>query len=134
MADPRHHDGHPVSVKGVLLIAGRVLLLRNDRDEWELPGGRPDPRMLAALANVDRIQREMRRARMIELRVRDNAHGLVRLAARCGLITHSSREADEKVSIVKIRSSFGRTMVTSAVSGARSLVISLESATGCESR
>lgn len=43
MADPRHHDGHPVSVKGVLLVAGRVLLLRNDRDEWELPGGRPDP-------------------------------------------------------------------------------------------
>jgi predicted nuclease of restriction endonuclease-like RecB superfamily len=59
-----------------------------------LPGGRPDPRMLAAIANVDRIQREMRRARMIELRVWDNAHGLVRLAARCGLITQVSRESD----------------------------------------
>ncbi|MFC5253430.1 NUDIX hydrolase [Streptomyces nigrescens] len=31
----------PVSVKGVALDAqGRVLLLRNERDEWELPGGR----------------------------------------------------------------------------------------------
>jgi ADP-ribose pyrophosphatase YjhB (NUDIX family) len=30
----------PVSIKGVVLRAGRVLLLRNDRDEWELPGGR----------------------------------------------------------------------------------------------
>ena len=30
----------PVSIKGVVLQAGRVLLLRNDRDEWELPGGR----------------------------------------------------------------------------------------------
>jgi 8-oxo-dGTP pyrophosphatase MutT (NUDIX family) len=30
----------PVSIKGVVLHAGRVLLLRNDRDEWELPGGR----------------------------------------------------------------------------------------------
>jgi ADP-ribose pyrophosphatase YjhB (NUDIX family) len=31
----------PVSVKGVVLDASdRVLLLRNDRDEWELPGGR----------------------------------------------------------------------------------------------
>jgi mutator protein MutT len=31
----------PVSVKGVVLDADdRVLLLRNDRDEWELPGGR----------------------------------------------------------------------------------------------
>jgi 8-oxo-dGTP pyrophosphatase MutT (NUDIX family) len=31
----------PISVKGVVLDpADRVLLLRNDRDEWELPGGR----------------------------------------------------------------------------------------------
>jgi 8-oxo-dGTP pyrophosphatase MutT (NUDIX family) len=30
----------PVSVKGVLVRAGRVLLLRNERGEWELPGGK----------------------------------------------------------------------------------------------
>lgn len=30
----------PVSVKGVAVQAGRVLLLRNERDEWELPGGK----------------------------------------------------------------------------------------------
>ena len=30
----------PVSIKGVVLRAGRVLLLHNDRGEWELPGGR----------------------------------------------------------------------------------------------
>jgi 8-oxo-dGTP pyrophosphatase MutT (NUDIX family) len=35
--------GHPVSVKGVLLLEGRVVLLKNSRDEWELPGGRIDP-------------------------------------------------------------------------------------------
>lgn len=30
-----------VSVKGVALDArGRVLLLKNEREEWELPGGR----------------------------------------------------------------------------------------------
>jgi 8-oxo-dGTP pyrophosphatase MutT (NUDIX family) len=33
----------PISVKGVLIHAGRVLLLRNERGEWDLPGGRPDP-------------------------------------------------------------------------------------------
>ncbi|MCA0303358.1 MAG: NUDIX domain-containing protein [Proteobacteria bacterium] len=33
----------PVSVKGVLVHEGRVLLLLNERDEWDLPGGRPDP-------------------------------------------------------------------------------------------
>lgn len=30
----------PVSVKGVCLVGGEVVLLRNERDEWELPGGR----------------------------------------------------------------------------------------------
>ena len=34
---------HPISVKGVLLHRGRVLLLLNERGEWDLPGGRPDP-------------------------------------------------------------------------------------------
>ncbi|WP_051341883.1 NUDIX hydrolase [Pseudonocardia spinosispora] len=30
----------PISVKGVVLREGRVLLLKNERQEWELPGGR----------------------------------------------------------------------------------------------
>jgi 8-oxo-dGTP pyrophosphatase MutT (NUDIX family) len=33
---------HPISIKGVLLLDGRVLLVRNSRDEWELPGGRSE--------------------------------------------------------------------------------------------
>jgi len=33
----------PVSVKGVVVIDDRVVLLRNGRDEWELPGGKLDP-------------------------------------------------------------------------------------------
>src|SRR5471030_1246806 len=32
----------PISIKGVLIHDGRVLLLLNDRGEWDLPGGRPD--------------------------------------------------------------------------------------------
>uniref|UniRef100_UPI003F499C63 NUDIX hydrolase n=1 Tax=Amycolatopsis sp. CA-096443 TaxID=3239919 RepID=UPI003F499C63 len=39
MAEPVY----PVSIKGVLVRDGRVLLARNDRDEWELPGGRIEP-------------------------------------------------------------------------------------------
>jgi 8-oxo-dGTP pyrophosphatase MutT (NUDIX family) len=39
---------YPVSVKGVVIDGGRVALLKNERDEWELPGGklelREDPR------------------------------------------------------------------------------------------
>ncbi|MCZ4102547.1 NUDIX hydrolase [Streptomyces sp. H39-C1] len=58
----------PVSVKGVAIdTRGRVLLLKNERQEWELPGGRleignaetdqiPDPSCEAAL--VREIQEE----------------------------------------------------------------------------
>ena len=39
---PRDNDAYrfPVSVKGVVIRGGRVVLLRNERDEWELPGGK----------------------------------------------------------------------------------------------
>lgn len=33
----------PVSIKGVVVHDGCVLLLLNERGEWDLPGGRPDP-------------------------------------------------------------------------------------------
>ena len=33
----------PISVKGIVVIDGQVVLLRNERDEWELPGGRVEP-------------------------------------------------------------------------------------------
>jgi 8-oxo-dGTP pyrophosphatase MutT (NUDIX family) len=33
----------PISIKGVLIHDGCVLLLLNERGEWDLPGGRPDP-------------------------------------------------------------------------------------------
>lgn len=33
----------PISIKGVLLVDGGVVLLRNPRNEWELPGGRIEP-------------------------------------------------------------------------------------------
>jgi 8-oxo-dGTP diphosphatase len=34
---------HPLSIKGVLIHDGCVLLLLNARGEWDLPGGRPSP-------------------------------------------------------------------------------------------
>jgi 8-oxo-dGTP pyrophosphatase MutT (NUDIX family) len=37
-----HFGRYPTSIKGVLLLDGRVLLVKNSRDEWELPGGRID--------------------------------------------------------------------------------------------
>jgi 8-oxo-dGTP pyrophosphatase MutT (NUDIX family) len=39
---PRDNDAYrfPVSVKGVIIRDSAVLLLKNGRDEWELPGGK----------------------------------------------------------------------------------------------
>jgi 8-oxo-dGTP pyrophosphatase MutT (NUDIX family) len=39
---PRDNEAirFPVSVKGVVIRRGQVVLLRNERDEWELPGGK----------------------------------------------------------------------------------------------
>src|ERR1700726_1098634 len=31
---------YPVSIKGVLIHDDKVLLLKNEREEWELPGGK----------------------------------------------------------------------------------------------
>jgi len=33
----------PVSIKGVVFVGDRVVLLQNERDEWELPGGKLEP-------------------------------------------------------------------------------------------
>jgi 8-oxo-dGTP pyrophosphatase MutT (NUDIX family) len=38
-----NQPGYPISIKGVVVRDGRVLLLKNERDEWELPGGRIEP-------------------------------------------------------------------------------------------
>jgi 8-oxo-dGTP pyrophosphatase MutT (NUDIX family) len=39
---PRDNEAYrfPVSVKGVIVRDGQVVLLRNEREEWELPGGK----------------------------------------------------------------------------------------------
>jgi len=34
---------YPVSIKGIILINGKIVLLKNERNEWELPGGKLDP-------------------------------------------------------------------------------------------
>ncbi|MGO1056959.1 NUDIX hydrolase [Crossiella sp. CA198] len=35
-----NQPAYPVSIKGVVVRDGKVLLLKNEREEWELPGGR----------------------------------------------------------------------------------------------
>lgn len=48
-----------VSIKGVLFIGDRVVLLRNEREEWELPGGRLEAGEDPAACVVREIREEL---------------------------------------------------------------------------
>jgi predicted nuclease of restriction endonuclease-like RecB superfamily len=67
-----------------------------------LPEGRPDERRLAAYANLDRIQRAVRRARQLRLVVWGEAHELVRTAKRYGLLVTVSRSSDREATVLDI--------------------------------
>lgn len=56
----------PVSVKGVLFADERVILLKNERNEWELPGGRLEPGENPISCLVREIQEELGIAVKIE--------------------------------------------------------------------
>ncbi len=62
---------YPVSVKGVVIRDGQVLLLRNDRDEWELPGGRLErdetPEQCVAREVAEEIGWSVRPARLLDV-------------------------------------------------------------------
>lgn len=68
-----------------------------DERPVSLPAGRPAELRLAAYANVDRIQRLVRRAHTLAVRIEGDAHGLVRTAARWGLITTAARDGGTTV-------------------------------------
>ncbi len=55
---------------------------------------RPDARMLAAYANLERVQRLVRRATTMRIRVSGDAHELVRGAQRLGLVCTARRDHD----------------------------------------
>jgi predicted nuclease of restriction endonuclease-like RecB superfamily len=59
-----------------------------------LTAGRPSEAELAAVANLERIQRWVRRAHDLQLRVWDRANELVRAVARYGLIAQIKRLDD----------------------------------------
>jgi 8-oxo-dGTP pyrophosphatase MutT (NUDIX family) len=60
--EPRDNEAFrfPVSVKGVVIRGGQVVLLRNERDEWELPGGKLEPSESPQVCVAREITEELR--------------------------------------------------------------------------
>ena len=49
----------PVSIKGVVFVGARVVLLKNERAEWELPGGRLEAGEAPPVCVVREIREEL---------------------------------------------------------------------------
>lgn len=49
----------PVSIKGVIISDGATVLLKNERDEWELPGGKLELGESPEVCVVREIQEEL---------------------------------------------------------------------------
>ncbi len=57
----------PVSVKGIVIDGGKVWLRKNERDEWELPGGKIDE----GEQPEETVAREMQEELGFEVKVED---------------------------------------------------------------
>ncbi len=57
----------PVSIKAVIFIDNKVILLKNERDEWELPGGRLE----LGEQPIECIKREVEEELALDISVKD---------------------------------------------------------------
>jgi 8-oxo-dGTP pyrophosphatase MutT (NUDIX family) len=86
-----------VSVKGVVIRGGKVVLLRNERDEWELPGGKLElsesPERCLAREIAEELQLSIEPAGIVDSWVYTIAPGVHVLILTYGCLESSSDEA-----------------------------------------
>ena len=89
---------YPISVKGVLIHRDRVLLLLNERGEWDLPGGRPE----AGEDHRAAVAREVREEAGLDVAVEAGRRGKVmgrRAGERSKELAHAAAEKVESADI-----------------------------------
>jgi 8-oxo-dGTP pyrophosphatase MutT (NUDIX family) len=96
---PRDNNAYrfPVSVKGVVIRDGSVVLLRNERDEWELPGGKLElsesPEECLAREMAEELHLEIIAERILDSWVYTIAPGVSVLVIAYGCVESSRNEA-----------------------------------------
>ena len=99
MTSPRDNDAYrfPVSVKGVVIRDGSVILLRNERNEWELPGGKLElsesPELCLAREMEEELQLEISPETILDSWVYTIAPGISVLVLSYGCKEASRHEA-----------------------------------------
>lgn len=95
----RDNDAYrfPVSVKGIVVRDEAIVLLRNRRDEWELPGGKLEPGESPERCVAREIEEELgldvEPASLVDAWVYDIAAGTRVVVLTYGCIERSARSA-----------------------------------------
>jgi 8-oxo-dGTP pyrophosphatase MutT (NUDIX family) len=98
---PRDNDAYrfPVSVKGVIIRDGRVILLRNERNEWELPGGKLEldetPASCVAREVAEELQLHVEAMRLLDSWIYTIAPGVHVL-----ILTYGCTETGEQTAVL----------------------------------
>jgi 8-oxo-dGTP pyrophosphatase MutT (NUDIX family) len=96
---PRDNDAYrfPVSVKGVIIRDGAVVLLENSRGEWELPGGKLElfesPEECVAREIEEELQLSARPHTLLDAWVYTIAEDVDVLVLSYGCVEDSEKEA-----------------------------------------